>query len=49
MNRVLSYTLGVQLYTIGLGPDNNIFCVLVAQEAGKPREVFGNREFLEEW
>jgi hypothetical protein len=49
VNRGSLYTLAAQLDTIGLSPDNNIFCVLLAQEAGKPTEAFGNIEFLEEW
>jgi len=49
VNRGTLYPLASQLDTTGLCPDNNIFCVLPAQEAGKPTEVFGNIEFLEEW
>ncbi|MEG4630350.1 N-6 DNA methylase [Microcoleus sp. AR_TQ3_B6] len=49
VNRGTLYPLASQLDTTGLCPDNNIFCVLPAQEAGKPNEAFGNREFLEEW
>ncbi len=49
VNRGSLYTLAAQLDTIGVGPDNNIFYVLLAQEAGKLTQAFGNREFLEEW
>jgi hypothetical protein len=49
VNRGSLYPLAAQLDTTGLCPDNNIFCVLPAKEAGKSTEAFGNKEFLEEW
>lgn len=49
VNRGSLYPLAAQLDTTGLCPDNNIFCVLPAKEAGKSTEAFGNRDFLEEW
>jgi 16S rRNA G966 N2-methylase RsmD len=49
VNRGSLYPLAAQLDTTGLCPDKNIFCVLPAQESGKPTEAFGNKDFLEEW
>lgn len=49
VNRGTLYPLAAQLDTTGLCPDNNIFCVLPLQEAGKYTEAFENRQFIEEW
>lgn len=49
VNRGSLYPLAAQLDTTGFCPDNNIFCVLPAKEAGKSTKAFGNKEFLAEW
>lgn len=49
VNRGSVYPLAAQLDTTGLCPDNNIFCVLPAQEAGKYVEGYGNDKFPEGW
>ena len=49
VNRGSLYPLAAQLDTTGLCPDNNIFCVLPAQQAGKSIQAIKNQQFLKEW
>ncbi|MBC5793906.1 N-6 DNA methylase [Sphaerospermopsis sp. LEGE 00249] len=49
VNRGSLYPLAAQLDTIGLCPDNNIFCVLPAQQAGKSPQLPDNKKFVKEW
>ncbi|MFO5439944.1 MAG: hypothetical protein ACLBM4_15090, partial [Dolichospermum sp.] len=49
VNRGSVYPLAAQLDTIGLCPDNNIFCVLPAQQAGKSPQLPDNQKFVQEW
>lgn len=49
VNRGSSYPLAAQLDTTGLCPDNNIFCVLPAQQAGKSPQLPDNQKFVQEW
>ncbi|AVH65713.1 N-6 DNA methylase [Nostoc sp. 'Peltigera membranacea cyanobiont' N6] len=49
VNRGSVYPLAAQLDNIGLCPDNNIFCVLPAQEAGKYVQGYENDRFPKGW
>ncbi|MGB3419637.1 MAG: N-6 DNA methylase [Dolichospermum sp.] len=49
VNRGSLYPLAAQLDTTGLCPDNNIFCVLPAQQAGKSPQLPDNQKFVQEW
>ncbi|MEA5514897.1 N-6 DNA methylase [Nodularia sp. UHCC 0506] len=49
VNRGSLYPLAAQLDTTGLCPDNNIFCVLPAQQAGKSPQLPDNQKFVKEW
>ena len=49
VNRGSLYPLASQLDTTGLCPDNNIFCVLPAQQAGKSPQLPDNKKFVQEW
>ncbi len=49
VNRGTLYPLAAQLDTTGLCPDNNIFCVLPAKQAGKYTRGYENTEFSAEW
>jgi 16S rRNA G966 N2-methylase RsmD len=49
VNRGSLYPLAAQLDTTGLCPDNNIFCVLPAQQAGKSFQLPNDKEFVQEW
>lgn len=49
VNRGSLYPLASQLDTTGLCPDNNIFCVLPAKQAGKYVSGYENTETFEQW
>ncbi|MEI6442079.1 MAG: N-6 DNA methylase [Nostocales cyanobacterium ELA583] len=49
VNRGSLYPLAAQLDTTGFCPDNNIFCVLPAQQAGKIYQLPNDKKFVQEW
>lgn len=49
VNRGSLYPLAAQLDTTGLCPDNNIFCVIPAQQARKNSQLPNDKKFVQEW